>query len=417
MHADAADTPPLKLAITGHVDHGKSTLIGRLLYDTASLPPSKMDEVRRESAARGGGVEFAFVMDHLEEERRRNVTIDTAQIFFTCAGREYVIIDTPGHREFMRNMVTGASQADAAVFILDAAEGLREQTRRHAWVLGMLGISEVVLLINKMDLAGWSRDRYDELSAEMREFFDGIGIAPRFVVPASAREGDNIAARSARAPWYDGPTLLEALGQLTAPQADEQLPLRLPVQDVYHIDGKTILVGRVEVGAVRAGQDVVFVPSGTRTRIATIEEFGGQADSAEAGKSIGFTVETDEAIARGEVACPPDAPADVSDRIATTVFWLADRPLQIDEPLKFRCATQEAPCKVAEIRDLTDSSTLEVLAAQATAMQHTQVAHVILAIDRPVACEPFARTPPLGRFVLSRGVDSEAGGVVVGTSL
>jgi bifunctional enzyme CysN/CysC len=415
MPSDGTDAPPLKLVITGHVDHGKSTLIGRLLFDTESLPPSKMDEVRRESAGCGSDIEFAFVMDHLEEERRHNVTIDTAQISFKHQGREYVIIDTPGHREFMRNMITGASQSDAAVFVLHAHEGLREQTRRHAWVLSMLGINQVILLINKMDLVDWRQERFRELSGTMQAFFAGIGIQPRFVVPASARHGDNIAVRSVHMAWYDGPTLLEALGQLAPPQRDEQLPLRLPVQDVYCIEGKTILVGRVESGMLRVGQEVVLVPSGRKSRIATIEEFGQRLASAEAGKSIGFTVDSDQEICRGQVVCPLNAPAAVSDRLSTTLFWLADRPLQIDEPLKFRCSTQEVPCQVQKISDLMDSSTLEVLARDARTMEHTQVGHVVLRTDRLVAYEPFAQMPQLGRFVLVRGLDSEAGGVIVGT--
>jgi len=412
MEAPASERPQLKFVIVGHVDHGKSTLVGRLLYDTESLPPSKLEEIRKASEELGYEVELSYVIDHLEEERSRRITIDTAQTWFKTPEREYVIIDAPGHREFIRNMVTGASQADAAVFIVDAQEGIREQTRRHAYVLGMLGIQQVLVLMNKMDLVNWQKARFDELNEELSGFFASIGIRALGSIPVSAKLGDNVARPSKNMPWYTGPTLLDSLARLQLTARPDNLPLRFPVQDRYTIDGRAIIVGRIEAGKVRAGQEVVFVPSGQKARVATVEMFLRDRTEAEAGESIGLTLEGDPAIERGQVACPVDAPATVGSRLSASIFWLSDTPFRSGETLRLRCATQQVGCSIERIERLTDSSTLELIAENAQSISATQVGHVILRTDRPIAAEPFAAMPSLGRFVLMRGHDVEAGGIV-----
>ncbi len=403
----------VRFVIVGHVDHGKSTLIGRLLYDTGSLPASKIEEIEKASKELGREVEFAYVMDHLEEERRRNITIDTTQIFFKTADAEYVIIDAPGHREFMRNMITGASQADAAVIMLDIKEGIREQTRRHAYVLSMLGIDQVILMINKMDLVGWDQAAYRQATADLGAWFRSVGIEPLFAVPVSAKLGDNLVHRSTNMTWYDGPTLLEALRVLKRRrEAGDQL--RLPVQDVYSIDGKSILVGRVESGALREGQEIRLMPADVRTRVRSVEAWGQQKNSAQAGESTGFTIDAPiKGVERGAVACPADAPAPATDRFVATVFWLAEKPFGIEEPIFFRCATQEVAARVETIENLMDSSTLELIAEKAQRMEPTHVARVTLRTERPVVVEPFKLTPELGRFVLMRSNDAEAGGIIL----
>jgi len=252
----------LGFVIVGHVDHGKSTLIGRLLFDTKSLPDEKMAEVERMSAELGREVEFAFVMDHLQEERDQGITIDTAQTFFHTEARDYVIIDAPGHKEFIKNMITGASQAQAALLVVDAEEGVREQTRRHAYLLGMLGLRQLTVLVNKMDRVGCARERFDEVAGDVKAFLSAVDLEAMHVVPISAKDGDNVASASERMPWYPGPTALEALDSFVVPVRPADKPTRLPIQDVYKVDDKRILVGRVESGAVTVGQDVVFLPSG-----------------------------------------------------------------------------------------------------------------------------------------------------------
>ncbi|MFV1950885.1 MAG: GTP-binding protein, partial [Nitrospinota bacterium] len=247
----------LKIVIVGHVDHGKSTLIGRLFYDTDSLPPDKIEEIQRTCEELGREMEFAFLLDHLQEEREQGVTIDTAQTFFKTDTREYVIIDAPGHKEFLKNMITGASQAEAAVLIVDAMEGLQEQTKRHAYILDMLGLKQVVVVINKMDLVDFKEKRFEEVKSSLVTFLDSINIKPSSFIPISAKEGYNVAKKADIMGWYNGFTLLEALDTLNNQKSPVGKALQFPVQDVYKIGDKRILVGRIENGRIAKGQQVI----------------------------------------------------------------------------------------------------------------------------------------------------------------
>ena len=403
----------LGFVIVGHVDHGKSTLIGRLLYDTHSLPDEKVAEVERMSKELGREVEFAFVMDHLQEERDQGITIDTAQTFFHTDRRDYVIIDAPGHKEFIKNMITGASQAQAALLIVDAEEGVREQTRRHAYLLGMLGLEQITVLINKMDKVSYARERFDEVTGETVAFLDALGLKPMHVVPISAREGDNVAGRSGKMPWYEGVTALEALDCFVVPTRPADKPLRLPIQDVYKVDDKRVLMGRVESGTIRAGQTIVFLPSGGETRVRSIEKFPGMTPAeAGTGESIGITIEDPLFVERGEVACETTSRPRVGDVVHANVFWMSRTPLSLGEKLKIRDATQEVAAEVSEIAKRVDSSTLEVIAGNSDELKNNEIAELTLHAQAPVATESFYEVPELGRFVLVRGHDIVAGGII-----
>jgi len=280
----------LKIVIVGHVDHGKSTLIGRLFYDTGSIPEVRYQEIAATCKSQGREFEFAYLMDALEEERDQNITIDTASTFFRTAKRPYVIIDAPGHKQFLKNMITGASSADAAILLVDGAEGVREQTKRHAYVLSLLGIRQVVVTVNKLDMVDYDRKLFRQVENDIRSFLHSVGIVPSHVIPVSAREGENMAKRQGHTPWYGGPTVLEALDTFENIHADRTLPLRLPVQDVYTWDGRRIYVGRVESGEIRKGDEVVFLPSGKITKVKTVEKWHmPDLYSAGAGESIGIT--------------------------------------------------------------------------------------------------------------------------------
>ncbi|PIU86687.1 MAG: elongation factor Tu, partial [Deltaproteobacteria bacterium CG06_land_8_20_14_3_00_44_19] len=261
----------LPIVIVGHVDHGKSTLIGRLLYDTDSLPTDIMEEIEKSLKESDNPSEFAYITDHLEEERMEKMTIDTAQSFFKTDKRHYAIIDTPGHREFIKNMITGTSQAEAAILIVSALEGIEEQTKRHAYILGMLGIKQVILAINKMDLVNYSQNRFEELKCKLLSFLHSLEIKPNHAIPISARLGYNIAKAGGNMGWYNGPTIFEALDQLETKEDPVLKPLRFPIQDTYISDQKKILVGRVLSGKVQMGDEVVILPSKAKTRIESIE--------------------------------------------------------------------------------------------------------------------------------------------------
>lgn len=407
----------LKFVAVGHVDHGKSTMIGRLLYDTGSLPPDKMEEVRRMSEENNGQPEFAFVMDHLEEERQNRITIDTAQTFFKTAKRDYTIIDAPGHKQFLKNMITGSTQAEAALLLIDAEEGLREQTHRHAYMLGLLGIKQLIVIINKMDLVEYSQQRFDELQAQITKRLGefGMSIDPAMIIPISAQLGDNVAKKGEQMSWFAGMTMLEALDKLECTKSLEESMLRLPIQDIYDIDGEKILVGRIASGKVAAGQQIIFHPCGKSATIAAVKKFGQESTSALAGESIGITLKTDsalKAVKRGEVACDIEPSPMVSSTLEAVVFWMSGMPLRLKDKIEFKCATQQVNCQVMRIDNRLNSSTLEIIDGESNELRETEVARLTLKMEGYIATDKFDQVPEMGRFVLMRDTDTVAGGVI-----
>lgn len=400
----------LKFVIVGHVDHGKSTLIGRLLYDTGSLPEGKIEEIKQICESLGKDIEFGYVMDHLEEERDQGITIDTAQIFFNTEKRRYVIIDAPGHVEFLRNMITGASQAEAAVLIVDAEEGVKEQTKRHAYILGMLGLNQVIVLINKMDLVDYDRKRFDTVKKELLRFLSDINIKPSYVIPISAKERDFVARKSPSMNWYDGPTVLEALDTFETKESARDKPLRFVVQDVYNFE-KRIVVGRIESGLIRTGDKIRILPSGEETQVKSIEEYLKDVSVAEAGKSIGITTEDKLFIDRGDVIVRDDDLPVVTDRIRANIFWMDRTPFKKGEGIWLRCATQEVACEIERINTVINSSTLELIGEDVEEIRNREVADITIRTEKPVVVENFNKVQELGRFVLGRD-DTCAGGII-----
>jgi len=400
----------LKFVIVGHVDHGKSTLIGRLLYDTNSISQSKIEEIKQLCDSLGKDMEFGYVMDHLEEERDQGITIDTAQTFFNTEKRDYVIIDAPGHVEFLKNMISGASQAEAAVLIVDAEEGVKEQTKRHAYILGMLGLSQVIVVINKMDLVGNSQQRFEEVKKDLLQFLSGIKIIPSYVIPISAKNGDFIASKNSKMGWYNGHTVLEALGTFKIKENANNKPLRYMVQDVYNFD-KRIIVGRVESGIIRKGDEITVLPSGEKTRVKSVEEFLKEVTEAEAGKCTGITTQNKLFVDRGNVIVHDSDRPVVTDRIKANLFWMDKIPYKMGASVWFRCGTQEVSCEIEKINRVIDSSTLEMIAENASEIKNREVADVIIRTSKPVVVENFNKIEELGRFVLGKD-DTIAGGII-----
>ena len=402
----------MKIVIVGHVDHGKSTLIGRLLYDTGSLPPDKMEVIRHTCEEMGKPVEFAFVMDHLREERERGITIDTAQIFFNTPTRNYVIIDAPGHKEFIKNMITGASQAETSVLVIDVDEGVQEQTKRHAYILGMLNLKKNILVMNKMDLVGYSQERFEEVKKEITAFLCRLDISPSFVVPAVGTLGENFAKKSDKMPWYDGPTVFGALDALEKDKDISEKPLRMPVQDVYDVEGKRIVAGRIESGKLKDGDELLLLPEDVKVRVTEVLEFSRERHSAEACESIGITISDDGKAARGDLLSDPVKKPRTGKMIVANLFWMSPQALDIKEKFTFRANTQETTCTVKEITRRIDSSTLDVIEEKATALNENEVGEMLIECDKPVSFELFRFIPELGRFVLERGNDIVAGGII-----
>ncbi len=402
----------LRFVLVGHVDHGKSTLIGRLFYDTDSLPDEKYDEIKAACEAMGKDFEFGYVMDHLKEERTQGVTIDTAQTFFETEKRSYNIIDAPGHVEFVKNMITGASQAEAAILIDDVYEGVQEQTRRHAYILSMLGLDQVIVVLNKMDLVDYSQGKFREVKENLLDFLESIDIDPSYVIPISAREGDNVESNTENLSWYDGPTVLEALDTFEKSEPPVEKPLRLPVQDVYKFDGTRAAVGKVESGVIEEGDKVSVMPEDKETTVENLVEFQKEPTTAIAGKSIGVATSDKLFLDRGNVITHPDNKPKVVDKVKGHVFWLSEEPFEEGERITFKCANQEVKSDM-QIDQVLDSSTLEVIGEgdEASKIENRQVANVTIKPSKPVVVENFNDVQGLGRFVLER-TDTCAGGII-----
>lgn len=409
----SAHRASMNIVIVGHVDHGKSTLVGRLFYDTDSLPEGRYDAVARVCEETGKPFEFAFLLDALEEERDQGITIDTAQAQFHTALRDYVLIDAPGHKEFLKNMVTGASSAEAAILLIDAAEGVQEQSRRHGYILHLLGIKQVTVAINKMDLVGYAQETFEAVRDEYLVFLKQLGVHPASVIPVSAREGDNIATKSEKMPWYDGPTIIEALDSFTARPSRERQPLRFPVQDVYKFDQRRIVAGRIESGTITVGDEILFSPSGHRAVVKTIERWNSpNTGPAMAGESVGITLTEQIFVERGQVISHvPDAPHSTTELLAN-IFWLGNRHLVTGHPYVLKLATQEIPCQVGSISAVLDTASLDTGRHQHEVAKN-EVATVTFSLNKSVAFDEFTDIVETGRFVLVDGYDVAGGGIAL----
>jgi len=411
--ASTAPAEQLKIVIVGHVDHGKSTFVGRLFHDTGSLPEGKLEQLQAIASRRGVPFEWANLMDALQAERDQNITIDTAQIWFRTPKRQYVIIDAPGHKEFLKNMITGAANAEAALLLIDANEGVQEQSRRHGYLLNLLGIRQMAVLVNKMDLQDYSQARFEQIEAEFRAFLKTLGVEPWRFIPIAARHGDNIARRSANMPWWGGPTVLETLDEFqpAAPATDQ--PLRLPIQDVYRFDDRRILAGRIESGILKAGDRLVFAPSNKVSTVKTIERWNAPAaERAEAGESIGVTLSEQIYVERGSVAALETSPPYQLSRFKARLFWMGRAPLQKGRSYKLKLATQEAECEIDSIERLVDSSTLETISRAESFVGRNEVAELYLRTKRPIAFDVHSEIVPTGRFVIVDGFEVAGGGIV-----
>ena len=414
----------LRIVIVGHVDHGKSTLVGRFLHDTGALPEGKFESIQASCTRRGVPFEWAFLMDALQAERDQNITIDVSQIAFrTAAGRPGVLIDAPGHKEFLKNMITGAARADAALLLIAANEGVREQSRRHGYLLSLLGLKQVAVVVNKMDLVGYDENVFRQIEAEYRAFLAGFDVTPHVFIPISAREGVNVATRAAAdnpMPWFDGPTVAEVLDVFQPPPPEADGPLRLPVQDVYRFDARRILAGRIESGTVRVGDELVFSPFNKTGVVASIERWpdddaanGSRPRSASAGESVGITLTEQIFVERGHVASHiADAPIE-SNRVRANVFWLGRQDLQPGARLRLKLATQNVDCEVASIDRVLDASQATVREGAASVAKN-DVAEVTLQMRTPLVMDNHDRVAAMGRFVLLDGTDVSGGGILSG---
>jgi len=409
------DDRKVKIVFVGHVDHGKSTLIGRILHDTGSLPEGKINEIKKACASEGMEFEFAFLLDALLEEQKQNVTIETTEIPFRSARRRYAIIDAPGHKEFLKNMITGASRADAAFLVIGADEGVREQSRRHAYLLSMLDIKHVIAVVNKMDLVDFSEARFHEIEQDYRKFLADLAVEARMFIPASAKQGENVARASMKMKWYCGASVLEALDLLQSQKTELDLPLRFCVQDVYRFDGRRIIAGRIETGTLRVGDQLVFSPANKSSVVATIERWNGPQDSpAVAGDSIGITLGEQIFVERGYVASYENETPIETNRFRADLFWIVREPLRLGHFYDLRLATQEVKCQVVSIEQVMDSSTLETKSDGREQLERNEIGRLTIQTRSPLVIDNHDRVPNLGRFVIVDDGHICGGGTIFG---
>jgi bifunctional enzyme CysN/CysC len=408
----------MDIVIIGHVDHGKSTLVGRLLADTGSLPQGKLDAVREQCRRNARPFEYAFLLDALKEEQAQGITIDSARCFFKSARRDYIIIDAPGHLEFLKNMISGAARAEAGLLVIDAKEGVQENSRRHGYLMSLLGIRQVAVCVNKMDLVNFDRAVFDAIRREYSEFLGRVGIQPAAFLPISAFGGDNIVTRSPRMDWYDGPTVLQVVDVFVKEPPPVAKPLRMPVQDVYKFteqgDERRIIAGRIETGSVAVGDAVVFHPSGKQARIASIEAFNAAPPTtAEAGQSTGVTLDTQLYIRPGEVMGRlTDPPPRTTTRLRASLFWLSHQPMIQGKRYKLKLAAARLPVWLTEVKTVLDASSLQS-DSQRRQIERHDVAECVLETLKPVAVDLAAELPQLGRFVIIDNYEIAGGGIVL----
>ncbi|MBI3700973.1 MAG: adenylyl-sulfate kinase [Afipia sp.] len=405
--------PQVRIVIVGHVDHGKSTLVGRLLHETGSLPDGKLEMLQAVSARRGMPFEWSFLLDALQTERDQGITIDTTQIRFRTKSRDVVLIDAPGHAEFLRNMITGASQADGAVLIIDALEGVRDQTRRHGYLLHLLGIKQVAIVVNKMDRVDFSQARFDEISDEISAHLISLGVTPTAIIPISARDGDGVAERTPRIGWYNGPSVVEAIDALAPARALDELPLRLPVQAITKFDDRRIVAGRVESGRIGAGDEIVILPAGKVAKVKSVESWPltPLVHRQGAGRSVGITLDRELFLERGDIIAHANTAPRDTRRLRARVFWLHDAPLKAGTSILVRLGTMESRATIVAIDKAVDPGELESVATSQIGRNH--VGEIDISLAKPIAADPYTDNPRTGRLVIEINGRIAGGGLVL----
>jgi bifunctional enzyme CysN/CysC len=408
----------MNVVIVGHVDHGKSTLVGRLLADTDSLPQGKLEAVKANCARTARPFEYAFLLDALKDEQAQGITIDTARSFFKSKKRDYIIIDAPGHIEFLKNMISGAARAEAALLVIDAKEGIRENSKRHGYMMSFLGIKNVAVCVNKMDLVNYSEETFNQIKEEYTKFLNEIHLKPKHFIPIAAREGDNMVSLSKNMPWYKGVHILDCLDGFEKAAPNYAKELRMPVQDIYKFteeeDDRRIFAGRIDSGTLRVGEEVVFLPSQKRSKIATIEGFNlpKQTESF-AGQSTGVTLETQIYVRRGEIMCKTsERQPHVSNKFKANIFWMGKQPLVKNKNYKLKLASQQVPVILSEIVSVLDASELSSISNKPQVDRH-DVAECILEALKPVAFDEINNVSETGRFVIVDNYEICGGGIIL----
>ena len=415
-----AEKPHMNLIFIGHIDHGKSTSVGRLLFDTKAVTEQDMKKLKDEVAKYNRPTfEFAFVMDQLKEERERGITIDIMHREFQTPKYYFTVIDAPGHKDFVKNMITGASQADAAVLVVSCPDGVQAQTREHAYLAKVLGINQLIVGLNKMDAAGYDKAKYEEAKAKVSELLKTVGYDINKIpfIPYSAQAGDNVSSKSDKLSWYSGPTLLEALDSLQVPNKPVDKALRLPIKDVYSISGfGTVPVGRVETGVLKPGDQIIIMPAGVKTDVKSIEMHQQAMQKAEPGDNIGFNIKgvDKKDIRRGDVVGPASNPPTVVQEFTAQIVVI-NHPTAIAAGYTpvFHIHTAQIACTFVELVEKKDPKTGQTMQKNPEFLKNGDVAIIKVKPSKPICAEKFSEFPQLGRFAIRDMGQTVAAGVIL----
>ncbi len=411
MDAHLDDNESIRVVTVGHVDHGKSTLIGRLIYDLGQVQDGKYEELKKVTKKRGMGFEWAFLLDALQTERNQGITIDTTQIFFKTKKRNYIFIDAPGHKEFLRNMITGASSADLAILIVDVEEGIQEQTKKHGYLLKLLGITDVVVVFNKMDKIKFDEQKFLEVKVKLDNFLNKIGVVVNNIIPVSATSGENINNKSTKMNWYKGLNLVQAIDDYEVKKELSSLPFRMPIQDIYKFDDKRIIVGKIESGTLSNKDKLLFSPSNSVATIKTIETWPkNKRDVFQAGECIGIVLNEKNFLEKGDVISHNSNPPNLVNTFEANIFWLSEQKINLSKKYILKLTTSEHNITFKKIIRVIDTESLNK--KEKNIVKKNDVAEVVINSPSLITADNFTLNPKLGRFSIVDNYSVVGGGII-----
>ena len=398
-----------KIVIVGHVDHGKSSLIGRLMYELDQVPDGKYEELKKVSEKRGMDFEFAFLLDALQAERDQGITIDTTQIFFKTKKRNYVFIDAPGHKEFIKNMITGAASADIAILIVDVDEGIKAQTKKHAYILKLLGIKKVITLFNKMDKINYDEKKYLLVKKQLEEYLTKINIEALNNIPISAKIGDNISTKSKKISWYDGKPLVKVLDSFNCNDNQSENILRFPVQDIYKVSDKRIIVGRIESGKINLGDELLVMPSNEKVKIKSFEEWPKPKKEYNTGDCLGLTLSDEIFVDKGNIISHPNKPPKLMNTFEANLFWLNDKKMDLSKKYQLKINTGEYTVNIRKVNKIIDTESLE--STNKKIPNKNDVSEVVIHSSQLIPMDDYNVLTKTARFCLLDENEIVAGGI------
>ena len=399
-----------KIVIVGHVDHGKSSFIGRLLYDIGEIHEEKFGELKKASKKRGVEFEFAFLLDALQDERDQGITIDTTRIFFKTKKRKYVFIDAPGHKEFIRNMVSGAASADIAILIVDVNEGIKQQTKKHSYLLKLLGFEKVITIYNKMDKVKYAESKFLNIKFKLESFLSKIGIKSYSSIPISSRKGDNIVTLSKKMEWYQGLSFVEVLDQLKIKENNKSNFIRLPVQDIYKLGDKRIIVGRIESGKIKCGTKLIFLPSNEIVSVKTIEVWPKAKKEYEVGDCIGITLSDQIFVDKGNMASDIITPPKLTNRFESRLFWLSKKKISFNKKYLMKINTGEYEVSINQIKNIIDVESLTE--KKQSNVEKNDICELVIHSSELIPMDDYSFNKSTSRFCLLDEKEIVAGGIV-----